>query len=318
MNQPPPPTKTSAPPQQSSTVLMQVLDQIETCIRANPRICTPKDMEDLKYKFTTNMSMAMGGAYADNYSAGLSALFDVMVSTTPPSMMTIVASIGNLFMTFLFTTVMSFVGRIPGIGEIDPLYTAFKQITRLYPILGKLKSIMSVNMVSLFMNKDYYAKIHEYIKCTLDIMVDINRISPQVANLILIASGKIKNILEKLYYDTKEYMKQTIDKQQHKESVRTIKGTLKKLYDKATNIQVKEGLKKAFSDLASIPSSIKSSIQSKLSTNTPAPIEVESTVINPMAPKIGGKSRRIFRKKRKGINRYYSHKRKYHFSRKYR
>jgi hypothetical protein len=201
--------------------MMEILEKIEKCILNKELGC---NVTALKTDFVVNMSMAMGAKYAGTYSKILPKLFDLMVQSPPAGPQDIIAIIGTLMLTFVTNTVMSLISGIPGFGEIDPIYIAFNQAMTLFPIFNKIKNILSVNIMDLFISSGSYTQIGAYINSSIDAMVRMKGIDDKTAQRIKERAGQINVILERIYADMKEYMKKHKTDEEQAE-----KGTLGKL-----------------------------------------------------------------------------------------
>lgn len=212
-------TQQPTPIAKDQSVLMDILDKIEICIQNKESGC---DVSTLKTDFVVNMSMALGAKYAGTYAKMLPKLFDLMVQNPPPSPPEMIAIIGSMMLTFIINTIMSLISGIPGFGEIDPIYIALNQAMTLFPILNKIKNIMSVNILELLMGSGSFVQLSSYINRAVDAMVKMKGLDDKMAARVKEASGKINLILERLYNEVNEYVK----KHKTDETVAQEKGTL--------------------------------------------------------------------------------------------
>ena len=228
-------TQPPTPIVKDQSVLMDILDKIETCIQNKESGC---DVTKLKTDFVVNMSMALGAKYAGTYAKMLPKLFDMMVQSPPPSPTEMIAIIGSMMLTFIINTIMSLISGIPGFGEIDPIYIALNQAMTLFPILNKIKNIMSVNILELLMGSGSITQLSSYINRAVDAMVKMKGLDERMAAHVKESVGKVNLILERLYTEVNEYVK----KHKTDETVAQEKGTLGKLQARFNSLanQMKE------------------------------------------------------------------------------
>ena len=188
-----------------TTAIIDILDRIEMCIQKKNEGC---DLFRLKSDFVIHMTSAMGGKYSFTYGESLSKLFDIMTKGPTATTSEIISIIGSVVINYLINTAMTIVSGsgIPGIGEIDSGYIAVRQAITIYPILTRIKRILSINVMEVFVNPESYSKLHEYIKMAVDTMVDMKGLSKKMADRVKESSEKINTVLKQLYTEIKKYM----------------------------------------------------------------------------------------------------------------
>ena len=206
------------------SVILGVLDQMEKCKKGLLPNCDP---ERLRMDFITQMSSMLGSNYAPTYEYGLTQLYKVLMmpKITMSKLFTVA---GGLVLSYGINTTMSMIGVVPGIGEINPMYLFIRQMLKLYPVILKIASMLSLNILDLLLNQDYI-DIYEYAKSLINMMKQYRTIDPRVADMVGTASTKILSTLKTLTIEIRKYMAERARQQ------------LKKLRDKeqtVTNTEV--------------------------------------------------------------------------------
>ncbi len=184
------------------SVILGVLDEMEKCKQGLLPNCNP---DRLRMDFITQMSAILGSNYAPTYEYGLTQFYKVLMMPKI-TMSSLFKVVGGLVISYGVNTMMSMVGVVPGIGEINPIYLFIRQLMKLYPVVLKIASMLSINILDLLLNQDY-VDMYEYLKSMINMMIKQSRtIDPIVAEMVGKASTNILTTIRTFTIEMRKYM----------------------------------------------------------------------------------------------------------------